>query len=399
VIDFVGRLADDPSIHDGHIFHKATDWIIVIGEKDVVPAVELGARFCRVGETVAVWSHSKYAYGLAQRRHPYTNTAVTSTTTTDGEYYVLPVEANVMYTLTVKELLESTTDTDADQQIRVARSKKNIGNDIYANEWFGDMGKQRAKQEYKRGADMMLSLLQSLTYAADAHGDADQDTTTMENAADLTIQQQAESVMLDCLNNIAALHIRAKEYKLAKEAAVLVLTHDPDNFKALLRAAKAALLDPGSSYEEVAAAIQAASERTDDNIDLQRLRAEFRRRKHAYKESSKAMFSKIGKSIGVSSSNQNSVGSPEKSSASEPHAATHPSECDEATVLVSKSNQKREEKSLLNWRSWDWKGIMFAYGFQVMFFISMYFIVTFVKKETELEQSLGTPIDRARFKL
>ena len=85
-------------------------------------------------------------------------------------------------------------------------------------------------------------------------------------------------IMLDCLNNIAACHLRAKEFHQAKEAAVKVLSFDPDNLKRLVRAAKAALLDPASSYEEVEAAIAAAEMDHPDDSEVQKLRIELNQR-------------------------------------------------------------------------------------------------------------------------
>ena len=278
MIDFVGRLAHTPPSENdeidnnntGPIFQQAVDWIIVIGEKDVLPALEMGVRFLSVGETAAIWSHSKFAYGPSQRRyHGDTD-------------YTLPPHSHVCYTVTAKQILSlshkessgssTSSSSSAATQVQIAQSKKMIGNDIYAHEWFGngEYAKQRAKQEYKRAAETMQYLLLQTTTMPQNDDDNYDDNNNNNNNNDSDasqqqeqqqlqeLQEQARTIMLDCLNNIAALHLRAHEYKLAKEAAVQVLTHDPDNFKALIRAAKAALLDPASSYEEVDVAIQAS---------------------------------------------------------------------------------------------------------------------------------------------
>jgi len=67
LIDFVGRLASSPSETDGSIFQSTKGWFIVVGDGDVVPALELAIRFMKSGETARVWSHSKYAFSAGMR--------------------------------------------------------------------------------------------------------------------------------------------------------------------------------------------------------------------------------------------------------------------------------------------------------------------------------------------
>lgn len=281
------------------IFHAAHDWMVVIGEKDVIPCLEMAVRFMSVGETALVWSHSKYAYGSSQRQN--------------GAYQ-LPPNSNVYYLVHVREIIAH-PNTNVAGQVAAARMKKMIGNDCYENEWFtGGIGKIRAKQHYQRGAEMMLYLLQSKSGT---------DTEEQETAAaplppsttsihpvtktDDEMLQEARVIMLDCLNNIVALHLRDREFKLAKEAAVKVLVHDRHNFKGLIRAAKAALMDPASSYEEVELAMDAAaaalptrhSER--ERMELEKLRIDHQRKKQEYQKKTKQMLSTMGKAIGKDS--------------------------------------------------------------------------------------------------
>jgi hypothetical protein len=67
MINFIGRLADDRSRVDGPIFQKVEGWFIIIGDGDVVPALELAIRFMDSGQTACVWSHSKYALSTGTR--------------------------------------------------------------------------------------------------------------------------------------------------------------------------------------------------------------------------------------------------------------------------------------------------------------------------------------------
>jgi tetratricopeptide (TPR) repeat protein len=235
-----------------------------VGEKDVLPALEMGIRFMKVGQRAVVWSHSKFAYGPGSRKH--------------GDY-ILPPESNVRYEVTVKSVASSDPVVNEPSfQIKIALSKKAIGNDVYVHEWADGYGKARAKMLYKRAADMMEYLFQ-----------------TVNQDDDEAVREEAMEVMLDCLNNIAAVHLRAKDFHQAKEAAVKVLSHDPDNLKGMIRAAKAALLDPASSYEEVELAIAAAEMDHPDDPEVQKLQIALKKRKQAYKKKTKEMFSKPSK--------------------------------------------------------------------------------------------------------
>lgn len=248
---------------DGPIFHEAKDWLVVVAEKDVVPALEMGIRFMSVGERAVVWSHTKYAYGPHTRKH--------------GDFS-LPAFSHVRYEITVKSVVTGEERDHALFQLRVGTSKKNIGNDVYANEWSAGQGRMKALQLYKRGAQM----LEFISNTAEDEG----------------MRNEAKNVMLQCLNNIVAVNIHAKEYHQAKEDAIKVLTHDPNNYKGLMRAAKAALLDPASSFEEVEGALDAAAQVAPaTDAELSKLRSQFKAKKQEYKKKSKAMYAKMGESI------------------------------------------------------------------------------------------------------
>jgi hypothetical protein len=334
VVDFVGRLAQGKNDDDGPIFQEAKDWLVVVGEKDVLPALEMGIRFMKVGQRAVVWSHSKFAYGPSSRKH--------------GDYE-LPPDSSVRYEITVKSVASSDLIVNEPAfQIKIALSKKLIGNDVYLHEWSDGHGKARAKLLYKRAADMMEYLFQS-------------------KQDDHVTREEAMEIMLDCLNNIAACHLRAKEFHQAKEAAVKVLSHDPDNLKGMVRAAKAALLDPASSYEEVEAAIAAAETDHADDSDVRKLRIELKQRKQAYKKRTKEMFSKPSKN-------------------------EQPSKKEPATVLEERNSANDDETENAeteltirwwrkNWRQWEWKNIILPYGFQLLLPFLTYYAFTVMKKK------------------
>ena len=306
IVDFVGRYCptkeDANRINDNDsdideqfpIFHVAKDWLLIVTEKEVVPALEMGIRFANLHETIQIWSHAKFAYGPNVQR----------TSNGPNSSYKLPANANVCYTVTIKGIVPEAERHDAAFQIRASRAKKNIGNDVYQNEWYAPEKEQSAQtnndnsihfnnhntsikaiQLYKRAASNLEFLVVEQPDNKNNNDDSKKE-----------LRAEALSILLDCLNNIVAVHMRAKRYHQAKEAAVQVLQFDGTNTKALLRAAKASLLDPASSYEEVQAAIDAAQEHASDEstmAEVRKLKADLKRRKQEYKRKSKEMFAKM----------------------------------------------------------------------------------------------------------
>lgn len=312
-----------------------------------------------MGETAWVWSHSKFAHGPGQRKH--------------GDYE-LPPCSNVLYKITVRAILKpSNTPVD---EIAVALSKKNIGNDIFANEW-NPYGISRAKQQYKRAGELMEHLLQT--------------GVLNENAS---LQSKAREIVLDCFNNLSAVHLRNKEYKLSKEAAVKVLERDPENFKALIRAAKAALLDPASEFAEVEAALKAAAARSEhaSDIDLIKLKEEFVRRKKAYDKKSKAMFSNKKKfESSIKTISEEASEEMEESKVDDPHFHEDLKTEKKVPVSLTTDSSKTNDtatitvinSSWIDWRNWEWKNKVLPYAFQILLPFVMYWYYTVLKKQQD----------------
>jgi tetratricopeptide (TPR) repeat protein len=275
VVDFVGRCATDRDDTNGAIFHQATDWTIMVGDKDVTPALEMGIRFMKEGEHAVVYAHSKFAYGGMQRIH--------------GSYE-LPTDSQVVYQVHVKSVMSDDSMIASPAfQMELAKSKKVIGNDVYANEWSGGHGKNKALLLYKKAGDALSSIL--------------------EDPAETMLHEEAKSILIDCLNNASAVHMRVKDYGKAKESATLALVRDPNNLKALLRAARAAMLDPSCSFDEATAAVAAAEDVDPNDVDVKKLRIELQRRKRDYKKKTKDIMSKMSQAMKVS----NDEPSPESS--------------------------------------------------------------------------------------
>ena len=255
----------------GAVFQDADSLWMQIGAHDVVPAVELAVRFLdHVGQRAVVWSHSKYAYGVAGRVHGA---------------YTLPPATNVLYEIELLEKLSTDPYESPASALQLAAARKDQANDMYTAEWYQGLGKTRIQQAYQRIAKDMEALLQT-------------DDELPESMA-----TTAHALRIDALNNLTAVLLRAQEYHAAKATAVQVLELDPDNFKALIRAAKAALMDPSSEFAEVELALQRAAQHAGNHNDavredIARLTADFGKRKQAYEQASKQMYQKAFASSG-----------------------------------------------------------------------------------------------------
>lgn len=233
-------------------------------------------------------SHSKFALGNGTRN------TITEYANTNG-LGVVPPKSNVMYEVTVAQKVMDTSRLNPYFTIQKALTKKNIANDVYQNEWCKppetdedadcDYSMKRAIRLYTKAAKEMEALIQGTYFQKIAEKDHPQ-------------KHESRQILLDSLNNIVAVHLRQKEYHKAKISTVEVLKVDPNNIKALLRAAKAALMDPASTMTEASAAIKAAessistcdSNKSMNEKELKRLQIKLKENQVAYKEKTKEMF-------------------------------------------------------------------------------------------------------------
>lgn len=265
---------------DGKVFQQAKGWLVVVGEGDVLPALEMGIRFMETGQTALIWSHAKYALGPGTRSFNDGKSAIT-----------VPPRSNVVYKVKVVQKVMDTSRLNPYFTLQKALTRKTIANDIYQHEWCPSpqapddpdcqQAMSRAIRLYTKAAKEMESLLEG-TYFQQVEADHPQ-------------RHQSQQILLDSLNNTAAVYLRQKEYNKAKQAAVNVLSVDSRNLKGLMRAAKAALMDPASSYEEVEAALKAAEDEItyknpQEEKDLKKLKGQFKRQQQEYKQKTKAMF-------------------------------------------------------------------------------------------------------------
>jgi len=264
LMNLTGRQADSPEHLDGPVFQVAKSWLVTVGEPHcLLRAVEHALEFgnVREGQTVLVYS--------ASGAHNFEGTGIRkyrpSPTT---EEYALPAHSSVVYEVTVLQIVMDTSRLNPYFPIQKALTMKNIANDIYQCEWeMGEMSTKRSIHLYEKAARSMKALLGG-TYFANVEEDHPQ-------------RKQCSNIMMDCYNNVVAVYLRTRKWKKAREAAQTALREEPDNAKALLRNAKAYMMDPEVSMEEKDEALKRAERvivyKDKEDSDLRKLRAQWKK--------------------------------------------------------------------------------------------------------------------------
>mmetsp|Transcript_22170 Transcript_22170/g.26332 ORF Transcript_22170/g.26332 Transcript_22170/m.26332 type:complete len:511 (+) Transcript_22170:50-1582(+) len=301
-------------------FQTVNDWIVIVGDADVIPGLEMAIRLLPLGKSAVLRCHSKYGYASSGRRCGAGS----------GGGYMVPPDAEIVYRVHVRGIVPAEElNRSTSFRIKCAMQKKTIGNDCYQYDWDGvtdkgngGSGKYRALKAYNSGMELMVGLLQYMEEKNDggdsgdngADGDDDDQKADGEpnnpgislSPSSIKIYEEAKGILIDCLNNISAVHLRAKSYSKAKEAAAQAIQYDGNNKKALCRAAKAAMLDPAVTFEESDMALKCAEEIDKDGKEVKALRMELDRRKREYRKREKAMYAKM---MGTKSSKSESVNS------------------------------------------------------------------------------------------
>jgi FKBP-type peptidyl-prolyl cis-trans isomerase len=266
-----------------------------VGENDAIPGIEMALRFSRVGDLLRVRFHPKFGYGSAGR--PVVAASDGKESNKDGQTDVgaadkagvvaIPRDTDLEYEIEVTDHLHegqvdpeilakfpippntagengSGRDSERLQALTELLQRKEAG-----NRWFSYSDYSRAARAYSKAtqvADRYFNgnanagdpnkALQGLSVTKKDGGGQDQAAQLAEaNQALAAAEQEKESqrrrfeagdeevvsAYLSCLNNMAACQLRLGENSKAKEVCIRVLEMDPDNHKALLRAAKAAL--------------------------------------------------------------------------------------------------------------------------------------------------------------
>lgn len=269
------QLKGDLETSGSHLikFIQASDWIIKLGSGNVVPALEMAARFLVKGESAMVKCHSKYAYS---------NGRVNSCHQDDCHPDLPANTTSILFQITLREIIPLGNAFKPEFRLKLGTHLKVMGNDAYKYEWIptdqGGNGKINALKLYGDASQELMSLMKD-------------DKIVATDKMNEEMKLQCIKNLVDCFNNIASVHLRAKDYGKAKEAATEAIKIDPDNVKALCKAAKASLMM--ANFEECKAVLDVLQNLDGTNKDVLRLRKEFYHSRRIHKKKEKALFSKM----------------------------------------------------------------------------------------------------------
>ena len=252
--------------------------LIKLGNGDVTQGLELAARFLSLGQCAIVKCHAKYAHPLGRKND-----------CNEKGSCDLPCNKNVIYRVYLQSIKPSKEDQSYSFRFKLAKQLKAAGNDYYKFEWTnnedGGIGKIKSIKAYNEASRELASLLK------DIKDDTDSGTEQCNLEEAKRIGSEALSLLVDCYNNIAAVQLRAKDYVKVKEAAAEAIKLDPNNIKALCRAAKASMCT--GAFEECQMALDAANEIDGSSKDVQKLKSEFEHRLKLYQKREKDMYAKM----------------------------------------------------------------------------------------------------------
>lgn len=234
-----------------------------IGEGDCVPGLELALRHSRNGCHMRVRCSSKYCYGYIGRP-----------ASANGVYGDIAPEVPLEFEIRDVSHVDWSHLEPLNKAIEEIKLRKDCG-----NRWFSCKDYPRAGRSYSKGIQIAEGSLNALPQESYSSPEAN---TLQEN-------------FLQCMNNLGATYLCTNDFVKAKETCTRVLEMQPDNIKALIRAAKATLgLD---EYEECEACLNRLNEIDPGNAEAQKERIKLKKAKKEYYDSSKKMALKMSKKL------------------------------------------------------------------------------------------------------
>lgn len=252
LINIVGRQADNLQHMDGPIFQQAKSWLVTVGDPfSLTRPIESALLQMSEGQTAQVYVEGSSRY------HPFNDVVRKHYKAGESEPYVVPAQSSLLFEISANQIVMDTSKLNPYFTIQKTLTLKNIANDLYQNEWqliakqrphddtptttsigssSSKNSRERAIYLYEKTAKLMRVLLGG-TYFASVEPDHPQ-------------RKQSQTILMDSLNNIIAVYLRAKRWKQAREAAQIALKEDSKNVKAQLRNVKAHVLDPNYLNDE-----------------------------------------------------------------------------------------------------------------------------------------------------
>ena len=234
---------------------------VQIGENDVIPGLELGLRYAHIGDKFKIRVSNRFAYGPKGR----SNSTPNNNNNNDNDDSI-PPDSNLEYDVIIHNIIFNPEEYNIIEAITL---RKECG-----NRWFSYNDFIKAAHAYSKGVKIAEANL------------------TDENDSNHDIIQ---ALYVACLNNLAACHLSAAQFSKAKEICIRVLELEPNNIKALLRAARTSLAL--HDYEECDLCLQLVLKLEPNNqqalIEIKKLK----KAKYDYKISANNMAMKMAKSI------------------------------------------------------------------------------------------------------
>ncbi|XP_070406487.1 FKBP prolyl isomerase 16 isoform X1 [Nothobranchius furzeri] len=225
-------------LEDRTVVEKDCKLVFVIGEGDVIQALEECVMSMKKGEIALLLADSQYGYGLLGRKRPScaglevdphpTSRAAGTDDNFERREPDIPAWAPVLYQL---QLLDTREKPDpltlpiADR-IRIGNQKRERGNFHFQRE------------EYSLAAKAYCVALEVLTTRGTDGSDAGMKAE----------EEEVQEYRVKCLNNLATTQIKLEQFDEALKTSRDVLTLESNNVKALFRTGK--LLSDKGEYKE-----------------------------------------------------------------------------------------------------------------------------------------------------
>ncbi|XP_015254612.1 PREDICTED: peptidyl-prolyl cis-trans isomerase FKBP8-like isoform X1 [Cyprinodon variegatus] len=197
-------------LEDRTVVEKDCKLVFVIGEGDVIQALEECVMSMQKGEITLLLADSQYAYGLLGREPE------------------IPAWAPLLYQLQLLDIRDKPDPLTLPitDRIRIGNQKRERGNFHFQREEFS-----LAARAYCVALDVL--------------------TTRTKDGDDVGMKEEEEEVReyrIKCLNNLAAAQLKLEQFSEALHTSRDVLTLQPNNVKALFRTGK--LLSDKGEYKE-----------------------------------------------------------------------------------------------------------------------------------------------------
>eukprot|EP01038_Epipyxis_sp_PR26KG_P009352 gene9352-12602_t len=291
-------------------FEIAYEQRVKLGEGDVVPGLELSLRHSKVKEIFLVKCSSRFCYGSIGR--PAVKDTVNGKL---REIKNIPPNQDLQFEVEVlshrldSELMisqhERDTLTDAQLRRLYALDELSLRKEA-GNRWFSYQDFARASRAYSKGTQVADTYFKSLpganTTGIEGMIEPENQEVPPMSKEEIEADKPLVNAYVACLNNLSACHLQTGEYLKVKDMCIKVLEFDPNNVKALLRAAKATLaLD---IFEECEACLKQVFLIDPDNPAGKLELAKLRKAQKDYNNKSKEISKNIAKKLFENKNNE-----------------------------------------------------------------------------------------------